>query len=303
MKLRTTALTAALIAALVGSRAAAAKDGVYKSTTVGRNGDVTVQVTIKNDKIADIQIADWSETHPIADLPSTQIPADIIKYQTTNVDIVSGATLIVNDWILAPYSYILLAMLCVYVVVFVAIVAYYAGDAKRGKKNVKTLKKLFGMFKIFTTLVFLIATAISMTGVVEAKGTGLWQWVVLCANIVVAAVQLSLKITLFVFKIVARKVGKHYTVKAQTYINGKLKEQKAKSYVMSKLYETEVTKEPERAQLAADGSVSSSAAVPQKAGREKVTRLKIDKENVKALAARAVEKLKPEDGGDNGAKK
>ena len=93
MKLRTTALTAALIAALVGSRAAAAKDGVYKSTTVGRNGDVTVQVTIKNDKIADIQIADWSETHPIADLPSTQIPADIIKYQTTNVDIVSGATL------------------------------------------------------------------------------------------------------------------------------------------------------------------------------------------------------------------
>lgn len=217
--------------------------------------------------------------------------------------IVSGATLIVNDWILAPYSYILLAMLCVYVVVFVAIVAYYAGDAKRGKKNVKTLKKLFGMFKIFTTLVFLIATAISMTGVVEAKGTGLWQWVVLCANIVVAAVQLSLKITLFVFKIVARKVGKHYTVKAQTYINGKLKEQKAKSYVMSKLYETEVTKEPERAQLAEDGSVSSSAAVPQKAGREKVTRLKIDKENVKALAARAVEKLKPEDGGDNGAKK
>lgn len=192
--------------------------------------------------------------------------------------IVSGATLIVNDWILAPYSYILLAMLCVYVVVFVAIVAYYAGDAKRGKKNVKTLKKLFGMFKIFTTLVFLIATAISMTGVVEAKGTGLWQWVVLCANIVVAAVQLSLKITLFVFKIVARKVGEHYTVKAQTYINGKLKEQKAKSYVMSKLYETEVTKEPERAQLAADGSVSSSAAVPQKAGREKVTRLKIDKE-------------------------
>ena len=39
--------------------------------------------------------------------------------------IVSGATLIVNDWILAPYSYILLAMLCVYVVVFVAIVAAF----------------------------------------------------------------------------------------------------------------------------------------------------------------------------------
>lgn len=93
MKLRTTALTAALIATTLSIVPAQAKDGVYKATTVGRNGDVTVEVTIKNDKIADIQIADWSETHPIADLPSVQIPADIIKYQTTNVDIVSGATL------------------------------------------------------------------------------------------------------------------------------------------------------------------------------------------------------------------
>lgn len=48
----------------------AAKDGTYQATTMGRNGDVTVQVTIQNDKIADVKILEWSETHPIADLPA-----------------------------------------------------------------------------------------------------------------------------------------------------------------------------------------------------------------------------------------
>ena len=71
----------------------AAKDGTYQATTMGRNGDVTVQVTIQNDKIADVKILEWSETHPIADLPAVQLPADMVKYQTSNVDIVSGATL------------------------------------------------------------------------------------------------------------------------------------------------------------------------------------------------------------------
>lgn len=72
---------------------AQAKDGVYTSVAQGRNGDVKVEVTIEKDKIAAVKILDWSETHPIADLPGERIPADIVKYQTTNVDMISGATL------------------------------------------------------------------------------------------------------------------------------------------------------------------------------------------------------------------
>ena len=82
-------LTSALL--LVGS-SAAAKDGVYTATTMGRNGDITVEVTIAKDKIAAVKVLNWSESHPIADLPKEKIPAEMVKYQTTDVDIVSGAT-------------------------------------------------------------------------------------------------------------------------------------------------------------------------------------------------------------------
>jgi flavocytochrome c len=84
-------LSAACLFAL-SATAAQAADGVYKATTMGRNGDVTVQVTIKGNKIADVKVLDWSESHPIADLPLKKIPEDIVKHQTTNLDTISGAT-------------------------------------------------------------------------------------------------------------------------------------------------------------------------------------------------------------------
>ena len=80
-------------AALVTGFQSYAKDGTYTATTLGRNGDVTVQVKIANNKIADVKVLNWSETHPVADLPKTKVPADIVKNQSTNVNNVSGATL------------------------------------------------------------------------------------------------------------------------------------------------------------------------------------------------------------------
>ena len=70
-----------------------AKDGTLVTSAMGRNGDVNVEVTIKNNKIADVKVLDWSETHPIADLPKKVIPEEIVKNQSVNVNNVSGATL------------------------------------------------------------------------------------------------------------------------------------------------------------------------------------------------------------------
>lgn len=84
---------AAIAAASLTPATAIAKDGVYQATTLGRNGNVTVETTITDGKIASVKVLDWSETHPIADLPREKIPADIVKNQTLNVSAVSGATL------------------------------------------------------------------------------------------------------------------------------------------------------------------------------------------------------------------
>ena len=197
--------------------------------------------------------------------------------------IISGAVLISGKWILTPYSYIMAGLLAVYVVIFIAVVAFYATDVKKGKKQIKTFKKLFGMFKIFTTLVFLIATAMSMAGVVDARGTGLFEWIVLGVNMFVAAVQLTLKIWLFVLGIVAKRVGKKYTVKVQTYVNGKVKEHKAKSAVMSKFYGTEVTET-----AAADAETSAARTEPASPETKK---FKVDKDRVRELAAQAAGRL------------
>ena len=83
----------ALALAATAPAASFAKDGVYTSSAIGRNGEINVQVTIQNDKIADIKVLDWSETHPVADGTKTKLIPDIIKYQSLEVNAVSGATL------------------------------------------------------------------------------------------------------------------------------------------------------------------------------------------------------------------
>ncbi len=93
MKFTFSALAALVAAAFCAQEASMAKDGTYTATTLGRNGDVTVQVKIANNKIEDVKVLSWSETHPVADLPKAKVPADIVKNQSTNVNNVSGATL------------------------------------------------------------------------------------------------------------------------------------------------------------------------------------------------------------------
>ncbi len=93
MKFTFSVLAALVAAAFCAQEASMAKDGTYTATTLGRNGDVTVQVKIANNKIEDVKVLSWSETHPVADLPKAKVPADIVKNQSTNVNNVSGATL------------------------------------------------------------------------------------------------------------------------------------------------------------------------------------------------------------------
>lgn len=68
------------------------KDGTYTGEGFGYHPGLIVEVTIKDDKITRIEIVSHRETPEFAQLPLEVIPQEIIENQSTNVDIVSGAT-------------------------------------------------------------------------------------------------------------------------------------------------------------------------------------------------------------------
>lgn len=88
-----TIIASAVLLSLGINSSAIAKDGTYVASEVGRNGSIKVQVVIKDSKIASVKVLDWSETHPVADQTKTELIPEIVKYQTTNVNNISGATL------------------------------------------------------------------------------------------------------------------------------------------------------------------------------------------------------------------
>lgn len=69
------------------------KDGIYTGEGNGYNPGLKVQVEIKDGLINDIQILEHNEVGQMFYQPAfTEIPTQIIEKQTTDVDIVSGAT-------------------------------------------------------------------------------------------------------------------------------------------------------------------------------------------------------------------
>ena len=74
------------------SKASKYKDGTYTGVGKGFRPGLTVSVTIKNDKMTNIQIVAINDTSSYYSEPVNTIPSEIIQAQSTNVDAVSGAT-------------------------------------------------------------------------------------------------------------------------------------------------------------------------------------------------------------------
>jgi len=65
---------------------------VYTGEAEGKNGTVKVSVTMDGDTITAVEVTEHSETEGICEPAIEQIPAAIVKAQSTDVDSVSGAT-------------------------------------------------------------------------------------------------------------------------------------------------------------------------------------------------------------------
>ena len=67
-------------------------DGTYTGTGRGHRQGLQVSVTIKNNKITDVEIVSDNETPRYSSEPFNTIPQEIMQAQSANVDAVSGAT-------------------------------------------------------------------------------------------------------------------------------------------------------------------------------------------------------------------
>jgi fumarate reductase flavoprotein subunit len=86
--------TAEVDAAIVYEDAETYADGTYRGRGEGMNGEVVIEVTVEDGRIAEIRVIEHAETEDIAKGAVEKIPAAIVAEQTLNVDSVSGATFV-----------------------------------------------------------------------------------------------------------------------------------------------------------------------------------------------------------------
>lgn len=78
-------------------------DGTYTGTADGRNGPVTVEVTITGDTIEKIEVVSHEETEGIGTIAVDNLPGSIVESQSIGVEAVAGAT-ITSEAILAAVA-------------------------------------------------------------------------------------------------------------------------------------------------------------------------------------------------------
>ncbi|MCF0254228.1 MAG: FAD-dependent oxidoreductase [Duodenibacillus sp.] len=84
---------AALAASMAFSAQAAVKDGTFEGQGMGRGGPITVQVTFKAQKIADVKVVKQTETVGVSDIALKEMPGRVVKTGSLKVDGVAGASL------------------------------------------------------------------------------------------------------------------------------------------------------------------------------------------------------------------
>ncbi|MDF2520091.1 MAG: flavocytochrome c [Clostridia bacterium] len=77
------------------------KPGTYTGEADGIHGKVQVEVTVDENKILEVKVVKHDETPGVSDSAITNIPKDIVEYQTLAVDTVAGASVTSNAIIVA----------------------------------------------------------------------------------------------------------------------------------------------------------------------------------------------------------
>ena len=125
-----------------------------------------------------------------------------------------------KKWTSGVESYVILAILIVYILVFLVLCAL---AYKRPDSNVsfKAYGKAIKIFKALANVAFLVLAAITMAAMVRDHSlVNLTQWAVFIGNLLVATVKLVIKVISLIHFIIDRHIAKHYSVQVTRYIDG-----------------------------------------------------------------------------------
>lgn len=141
--------------------------------------------------------------------------------------IISTSILLVKNWVDGVVSYVILAILIVYILVFIVLCGLLYRKPY-SNLNIKAYGKIIKIFKVLANIAFLVLTAITMAAMVrENHSLNLAQWLVFIGNLIVAGVKLVIKIISLVRYIAHRHVSKNYSVQVTRYVDG---EEQKKSF-------------------------------------------------------------------------
>lgn len=76
----------------IACSASALTAGTYTATMTAMHGPMTVEVTVSENEILSVVVTDQVETPGVTDPVFEKIPAEIVANQTSNVDVITGAT-------------------------------------------------------------------------------------------------------------------------------------------------------------------------------------------------------------------
>ncbi len=132
----------------------------------------------------------------------------------------STCFILANRWVNAVAGFVLIALLCVYVVVLVALVIRYRVNARRGKRTIRLYGWALKLFKGVVTLTYFGLTVVSMTAMYAAGDMQAGEFAVFIISFIVAVVQIALKIASIVLSVTLNAVSKKFKVEMHRYVDG-----------------------------------------------------------------------------------
>jgi len=77
---------------LIAEQEAGLQDGVYQGQAEGAQGDIVLEITVENGDIVDLEILEEQETEHLAEPAYEELEAQLLREQTADLDVISGAT-------------------------------------------------------------------------------------------------------------------------------------------------------------------------------------------------------------------